>query len=209
MKKGDFIEIDYVGKTDGTVFDTTIKAEAEKAGLNPKNEYKPAIICLGEKQLLPGLDEFLIGKELGSYTVELPAGKAFGKKDTKLLKLIPRQKFKEAKIEPFSGLEVNIDNHYGIVRSVSGGRVTVDFNHPLAGKDLTYEVTVKRVVQDTQEQVNSILTLMGLPFQKTEMEKDTAVIHMEQPLPQPVAEQLTSHITKLTGAKVTFHISKQ
>jgi len=209
IEKGQFIELDYTGKLeDGTVFDTTSKAVAEKAGLNPKAQYKPAIICIGEAQLLPGLDEFLLSKGLGKHTCELPAEKAFGKKDAKLLKLIPLSKFKKAKIEPFPGLEVNIDNHYGIVRSVSGGRVTVDFNHPLAGKDLTYDLDAKRVVEDKAEQVAALLEMTGLHHHGVTMEgADHAVINVHNPLPQPVAESVNAMITRLTAVKtVSYHV---
>jgi FKBP-type peptidyl-prolyl cis-trans isomerase 2 len=177
IKKGDFIEVEYTGKTEGQVFDSTSEAVAKEAGLNPKATYKPAIICIGEGQLLKGLDEFLEGKELGKHTVTVPPEKAFGKKDAKLLKLIPASKFKAAKIQPFVGMEVNVDNHYGVVRSISGGRITVDFNHPLASKELTYEVEVKRMVEKPEEQVASLLDNIGVHHHGTTMEGEEARRH--------------------------------
>lgn len=210
LTTGDFIELDYSGKLrdDGTLFDTTIESVAKEAGLNPKAEYKPTIICLGHGQLLRGLDTFLEGKEPGKHTVKLSPEEAFGKKDPKLLKLIPLKKFKEAKIEPYPGLDVNIDNHYGVVRSVSGGRVTVDFNHPLAGKELTYELEVKRKVEAPEEQVAALLDLAGVHHHGVTMEDEgEAVIAVHQALPQQVAESLNEMITKLTGIEtVTYHV---
>jgi FKBP-type peptidyl-prolyl cis-trans isomerase 2 len=212
MKKGDFIEIDYTGKLaeDGRVFDTTLTSVATIAGLTDKAAYKPVIICLGEHHLLPGLDEFLEGKTSGRHTCSLPAEKAFGKKEAKLLKLIAAKKFKEAKIEPFVGLEVNIDGQYGVVRSVSGGRVSVDFNHPLAGRDLVYEVDVRRVVDKAEEQVAALLGIVGLHHHGVSMESPShAVVTVDAMLPQPVAEMITNMIRKLTDVgNVTFHVEK-
>ncbi len=213
IKKGDFVELDYTGKLadDNKVFDTTIASVATSAGLNPKAQYKPVIICVGEGQLLKGLDEYLEGKEMGTHSVAIPAEKAFGKKDAKMLKLIPSKKFKEAKIDPFVGLEVNIDNQYGIVRSVSGGRVTVDFNHPLASKDLVYEVEVKRQVTKADEQVAALLDMIGMHHHGTSMEGEKhVVVKVHEALPQQVAESLNKMITKLTDVEtVTYHVDKE
>ncbi len=212
LTKGQFIELDYTGRLeDGTVFDTTRKDVAEKAGLDPKAQYRPVIICLGQGQLLPGLDAFLEGKGLGTHACTLPAEQAFGRKDGKLLKLIPLQKFKQAKLEPFPGLEVNIDDHYGVVRSVSGGRVTVDFNHPLAGKDLSYELDAKRIVEQPEEQVAALLDMAGVHHHGVAMEAEGhAVIRTHAQLPQPVAESINAMITKLTTVRtVTYHVDKE
>lgn len=206
LTKGMFIELDYTGKSNGKVFDTTVESVAKEHGLNPKATYQPSIICLGEGHLLPGLDTFLEGKEQGRYIVKLAPEDGFGKKDAKLLKLIPRQKFKEAKIEPFIGLDLNIDGSYGIVRSISGGRITVDFNHPLAGRELEYELDVKRVVEDPAEQVGAVLDVVGMHHHGVTMESpEHAVVKVHQIPPQPVSEQLNSIITKLTKVKTVSY----
>ncbi|RME30873.1 peptidylprolyl isomerase [Candidatus Woesearchaeota archaeon] len=202
IEKGTFIELDYTGRLeDGTVFDTTKESVAKEAGLNPKATYKPTIICVGEGHLLKGLDEFLVGKEPGTYTVELEPEQAFGKKDAKLLKLVPLKKFTENKIKPFVGLEVNIDGSYGVVRSLSGGRVTVDFNHPLASRNLKYDLHVHRVVHSTQEQVAAILDVIGLHHHGVSVDGDTAVVKVHAELPEPVIDRLTKVVARLTKAK--------
>jgi FKBP-type peptidyl-prolyl cis-trans isomerase 2 len=210
IKKGDFVELDYTGKLtdDGRIFDTTRAADAATGGLDKHATYKPIVICLGEGQVLRGLDEFLEGKELGAYTCALSASQAFGKKDPKLLKLIAAKKFSEQKIQPFVGLEVNIDDHYGIVRSVSGGRVTVDFNHPLSGRDLAYDVELRRIVTQPHEQVAALLEMIGMHHHGVAMEGEGhVVIKLHSALPQPVAESINTMVTKLTAVKtVTYHV---
>ncbi len=208
IKNGDFIELDYTGKLadDGTVFDTTMEDVAREAGLDPKAQYRPAIICVGEGQLLRGLDEYLEGKALGKHTIGIPPEKGFGKKDTKLLKLIPKQKFKDGKLEPRVGLEVNVDNHYGVVRSVSGGRITVDFNHPLAGRDLVYEVDVKGVVTDTAKQIEALLDAAGVHHHGVNLENEKhAVVRMHNVPPQPVAEMLNKMIVRITKVETVSY----
>jgi len=163
IKKNDFIEIGYTGKLkeDGSVFDTTDEKTARENHLYREGaEYGPIIICVGEKHVLKGIDKFLIGKEPGNYTVGLKPEEAFGKKNPKLVQLIPARKFTEHNIKPVPGLSVNIDGVIGFVKAVSGGRVLVDFNHPLASKELVYDIAIKRVVTDKKEQVQSLLDLI-------------------------------------------------
>ena len=162
LKKGDFIEIDYVGKIkeENKIFDLTDEEVAKKNNIYDKNhKYKPIIICLGYHDIIKGLDEELINKDLGKYNIEINADKAFGKKTYELIKLVPNSVFNKEDIKPFPGLHVNIDGIIGIVRSVSGGRSLVDFNHPLAGKDLIYEIEIKRIVIDLSERLRSLLEL--------------------------------------------------
>ncbi len=160
-KKGDFVEIEFTGKLkeDNSVFDTTDAETAKKENFyNPKQSYGAKIVCLGQHQLIKGLDDFAIGKDIGKeYEIEIKPEDGFGKKDAKLMKLVPKDIFTREKINPIAGLPVNIDGMYGIIRTVTGGRVIVDFNHPLSGKDLSYKFKIKKIVTDTGEKVHSFL----------------------------------------------------
>jgi len=185
IKKGDFIQVDYTGKLtdEGTVFDTTLNDVALNNGLNPSAKYKPVIICVGDGYILQTLEESLIGKEVGKHTFNLPAEAAFGKKNAKLLKLIPIKVFKKQNIMPHVGLEVNIDNAFGIVRTVSGGRVIVDFNHPLSSKNVTYEVDVKKIVTDDKDKLDAILSISGVHYDSVTVKDGEAMIVLEQEVP--------------------------
>ncbi len=157
LKKSDFIEIEFTGKTrEGQVFDSNIKEELEK--INPdysKEQIKPFVYSLGQGMFLEGVDEFLIGKEPGKYNLELSPEKAFGKRNAEMVKRVPLKNFTENKINPVPGMSMNFDGKMGRILSVSGGRVLVDFNHPLSGKEVVYDVNVKRVVEDLDEKINS------------------------------------------------------
>ncbi|MBR9676477.1 peptidylprolyl isomerase [Candidatus Woesearchaeota archaeon] len=200
IKKGDFIELNYTGRTsdDGLVFDTTSQEVAKTSEAPTKRTtYEPIIVCVGEKQLIKGVDDSLIGKTLGkTYTIKLSAEEAFGKKDGKLLQLVSTSTFTKNQIKPFIGLEVNVDNMYGVIKSVTGGRTMVDFNHPLSGKDVEYEVTLlKKVVDDKQKIVSLITSLLNTPNPDVEVKEEKAIIKTE--IPTPAKEFLEKKIKEL------------
>jgi len=202
-KKGDFVEIEYTGivKDDNSVFDTTDADVAKKEGFyNPKHEYGPKIICLGEGQLLKGLDDFAIGKEVGKdYEVLISAEDGFGKKSAKLMKLIPTKIFTKENIKPVPGLPVNIDGMYGVIRTATGGRVIVDFNHPLAGKDLIYKFKIRRIISDDKEKLGSFLHL-ELNAEKnavSELKNGTAKVKLKRKMPSEIAKLIEKKVSEI------------
>ena len=194
IKKHDFVEIEYTARTkeDNAVFDTTNAEVAKKEGVhNKNNDYSPLVISLGENTILKALDEQLIGKETGEeHTFEISAENAFGRKDARLLQMIPLSKFRQQNIQPVPGLQLNIDGVFGIVKTVSGGRCYVDFNHPLSGRDLIYNVKVNRIVEDDREKLSSLLKL-HLPIKDAEVEikEGSAVIKSKSEIPKEAQEE--------------------
>lgn len=182
LQKKDFIEIEFTGrlKDTGEVFDSNIKEELEKIhqGHDHAIETKSLIYCLGEGMFLGGVDEHLIGKEIGSHIFGLSPEKAFGKRQRELVKMIPIKIFFQHKINPVQGAMLNFDGKHGKILSVSGGRVLVDFNHPLAGKDVIYEINVKRIIKDIDEKIkafNNFIFKQELKFSVAQ--KDKKVIY--------------------------------
>jgi len=207
IKLHDFIEIDYTGKlADGTVFDTTDEKVAKEHQLHsPKQKYRPALVCVGERQILPGLDVQLVDKELGKeYTVTLPPENAFGKRDIKRLKIMPMDMFRQHKVQPHPGLQVDVDGEMGLVTRVSGGRVIVNFNHPLAGKEVLYSYKVLRKVTDQKEKVSAFLSaLLRLPAEalKIEVKDNAATVTVPGELPAQISSVLGQKLMRLTGLK--------
>ncbi len=208
VKVNDFIELDYTGRLKETheVFDTTNTEEAQKAGVhNPHAHYKPVIICLGRGQLLKGLEQQLVGKEIGTHEFTLSQEQAFGRKDAKLLKLVPTKVFLRQGIRPMPGLQVNIDDGLGTIRTVTGGRTVVDFNHPLSGHEVEYTVTIKRIVTDKKEQVAAILDCeYHLHDADIFLSEKKAVITVKQLPPEPAMRHLSSVIQEATEIDATF-----
>ena len=163
VKEGDFIRLEYTGKVQetGNVFDTTDENVAEEAGIKLDNKSYGAIpIVVGGGHVLKGLDEALIGMEEGEEkTVEITPEEGFGLRDPKLLQLIPMGEFKKQGMKPEVGMAITSDGTTGIIRSVSGGRVRVDFNHELAGKNLEYNIKVIKEIEDDVDKVKSMIEL--------------------------------------------------
>lgn len=154
-KKNDFIEIEYLGTTNNQIFDTNIPSEAKK--INPEAEAKPLPACIGLGMVIPGLDKDLEDKESNTkYKVTIPQKLAYGSRDPKLVRLIPKKVFLEHQMNPVPGMTVAMDNSMAKIISVSGGRVLTDFNHPLAGKELTFEYTITKKLKDLDEKIKAL-----------------------------------------------------
>ncbi|MBI4149805.1 peptidylprolyl isomerase [Candidatus Woesearchaeota archaeon] len=203
VKKGDFVELEYTGmlKEAKVVFDTTRVEVAKKTGIhNPKSDYGPITICVGQQHVLPGLDEEIEGKEIGKeHTIDLSPEKAFGKKDARLIQMIPANKFAKDGVRPMPGLQVNVDGAIGMIKRAGGGRVLVDFNHPLAGQDVTYTFTITRLVSDDAVKLRALLQLQ---FKVKDWEITIAdgvakIASKALKLPQELAEPLTKHVHEL------------
>lgn len=214
IKKGDFIQVQYTGKLeDGTAFDTTSKKEAEKQGLdNTNSQFGPVIICIGENHLVKGLDDRMIGKKVGEvYNIDIPAEEGFGKKDAKLIQMIATNKFTKENIKPMPGLQVNVDGSMGVIKNVSGGRTLVDFNHPLAGQNLRYEIRIDKIVDDDAEKVKALLDLnIGLKKCDIEIKDSKAMITTDKDLgiPEEVVKALGEEISRLVPSVKEITISK-
>jgi FKBP-type peptidyl-prolyl cis-trans isomerase SlyD len=213
IKKHDFVEIEYTGKLkeENVVFDTTDEKIAKENNLQGQ-DYGPAVVCVGEEQLLKGIDKNLEGKDIGKeYDVEIKPEDAFGKKDAKLIQLIPTSKFKQQNIQPMPGMQVNIDNVIGTVKTVSGGRTLVDFNHPLAGKEILYKIKINKKVTDDKEKLSGYLKLsLGTKDFQTEIDNNDVKISLKKEIPKEVEERLSKKITELIpGIKqVEFAVTK-
>ena len=216
IKKEDFIEIEYTGKTkeENMVFDTTDQKVAKENELPTENaNFGPIIIRVGDNNVIQGLDLALEGKEIGkSYTVEIPPEKGFGKKDVKLIQLISTSKFLQQNIQPMPGLQVNMDGTLGVIKTVSGGRTLVDFNHPLASKELTYTVKINKLITDDKEKLTSFLKIqLNQKDIEADIKEGSANITLKQEMPKEITEVLNKKITEIIPSikKLNFITKKE
>lgn len=155
LKKGDFVEVEFTGKIkDGSIFDSNIKEDLEKAKI--KGSPKPFVFPLGERMFVKGVDNFLIGKDIGEHHVELKPEDAFGKRDPKLIQTIPMKLFQQQRLNPIPGSMFNFDGKLGKILTVSSGRVMVDFNNPIAGKNVEYKIKVNKKVDSMDEKIKAM-----------------------------------------------------
>jgi FKBP-type peptidyl-prolyl cis-trans isomerase 2 len=176
VKNGDFIKIDYTESVDDQVIAATDKDVATAEGIYDEEcQYGPRLVIVGAGQLTKGLEEELVGKEIGfSGRVEVPPEKAFGTHDPKKVETIPIAKFKEEK--PVVGMRVGSEGRYGTVTRVIGRKVSVDFNHPLADKTLVYDYKILESIDDRLEKLKNLLKTFARVDLEAKIEDDVAVI---------------------------------
>jgi peptidylprolyl isomerase len=132
-KDGDTVKVHYTGTLeDGTVFDTSLERD-------------PLEFTLGQGQLIPGFEQAVTGMKVGeSKTVNIPADQAYGPHRDELVLEMERSQFPED-IDPEVGQRLQMQQTDGgivivTVTDVSETTVTIDANHILAGKNLTFEI---------------------------------------------------------------------
>ncbi len=161
IQKSDFILVDYTGKVKetGDVFDTTSEEIAKEKKLYKEGEiYEPKLVVVGEGWVLKALDEALLTFKLKKKElVEIPPENAFGNRDPEKVKLVPLRRLAARGINPRLGAQIEYDKRLATVRTIGSGRVTLDFNPPLAGKTLVYDVTVKQKLKTAEEKISALI----------------------------------------------------
>lgn len=138
-KTGDTVKVHYTGKLDaGQVFDSSANRD-------------PLKFTLGEGQVIPGFEEPIVGMNPGdSKTVNIPAERAYGPHRDEMVVVVGREHFPED-IKPEIGDQLQMRHASGqpvvvTVTEIDGESVTLDANHPLAGKDLTFDIDLVEIV---------------------------------------------------------------
>ena len=146
VKQGDVVSVDYVGTFDnGTVFDTSIKEEAENAGLELRQSYGPLTFTVGAGEMIAGFDKAVVGMKVNeTKSIRLEPSEAYGEVDPRYFVSVP--------VERINGVETRIgmtvytkDGAQGTVTEIKDGNATVDFNSPMAGKPLNFRITIKEI----------------------------------------------------------------
>tara|TARA_B100001109_G_C18864141_1_gene475877 strand:+ start:5869 stop:6297 length:429 start_codon:yes stop_codon:yes gene_type:complete len=136
--KGNNVKVHYTGKlTDETVFDSS-------------REREPLEFTVGAGQMIQGFDEAVEGMEIGeSKQVTIPADKAYGPKSEEAMVSVNKSQLPEG-LEPQVGMQLEASQPDGrkqllVIAEVKGEEVVLDGNHPLAGKDLVFDIELMEV----------------------------------------------------------------
>lgn len=134
IKKGDKVRVHYTGKlADGSVFDSS-------------RERDPFEFTVGAGEVIPGFEEAVVDLEPGSKaTVFIPADKAYGAADDDLVFAVSREQVPDhIPLKPGTQLQLANDKTQMdvVITEVGPEEITLDANHPLAGKDLEFEIEV-------------------------------------------------------------------
>ena len=123
---------------------------------NSKDGGQPLAILFGHGNIIPGLEKAMEGHEAGdSFKVTVPAAEAYGEKREGLSQRIPKKHFGAQKLEP--GMQVVLQTNFGpravTIQKVGMSVVDVDLNHPMAGKDLDFDIDIVEVREATPEEL--------------------------------------------------------
>jgi len=206
MKQGDFVRINYTGRLEsGEIFDLTDEETAKKEKLyQPNIKYRPVPVIVGAGFLVPGLDKALLSMNTGERkAVDVKPEEGFGERKAELVRVVQKKEFSHQNVEPRPGMIVDFGGMKGRIQSVEAGRVRVDFNNPLAGKSLKYEIEVKEEVTDPTEQVKAILEFFGA--ENTDVSIRDKEVDIRLRLPDHLKERTSSLIIQYCGIeKVNF-----
>jgi peptidylprolyl isomerase len=143
VKAGDTISVHYTGTLeDGTVFDTS-------------KERDPLQFEVSSGMMIPGFDAAVIDMAVGEdKTVKIPAAEAYGEPRDEMIATFPRSSF-PAEITPEIGQQLALTTPSGqplnvIVTKIEGEDITLDGNHFLAGKDLTFQIEVVEILNSSE-----------------------------------------------------------
>ena len=138
-KNGDTVKINYTGKLeDGTIFDTS-------------SDREPIQFTIGTDQVIAGLEQAVIGMNTGeTKTSKIPADQAYGPHRNEMVIEVDRKEIPDnIKLEIDQHLQIPQENKRSIivrVTDISEEKVTLDANHPLAGRDLTFDIELIEIV---------------------------------------------------------------
>lgn len=149
-KIGDTVKVDYVGTLeDGSMFDTSIAAKAQEGGVfDEARPYEPLTVNLGKGEVIPWFENGIAGMKVGeTKKITLTADEAYGQPREELIQKVPADTFSGSDIIPEIGKTYNFGIAQGTIKEVNETEITIDFNHPLAGKTLIFELTVTDIVE--------------------------------------------------------------
>ncbi|MDR0913409.1 MAG: peptidylprolyl isomerase [Methanobrevibacter sp.] len=187
IENGDFVKIEFTGKVveTGEIFDTTSEEVAKESDIfDERKQYIPLPIIIGGGHLLDGLDNGIIGLNEGeSKIVTLSPEEGYGVRNKELLQIFTLKDFKKQGMNPYPGMQFQLDGHTGRVLTINGGRVRVDFNHPLAGKTLEFSVVVNKVLDNDEDKIKSLVQLHysypNLDIEKTKLSFEDKTVFIE------------------------------
>ncbi len=137
-KDGNTVKVHYTGKLDdGTIFDTSVERE-------------PLEFTIGAGQMIPGFEGAVRGMQVGQVkTVTIPAEEAYGPHNEDMVLVVERDKLPE-NLNPVVGQRLQMQQENGnmtvlVVIDFSDTTITLDANHPLAGKALTFEIELLEI----------------------------------------------------------------
>lgn|SRR3989338_2935466 len=147
-KKGDVVSVDYVGTLqNGTLFDTSMEAEAAKGGIALRDSYEPLSFTVGGGEMIAGFDNAVVGMKINeTKTITFQPAQAYGEMDKTRILAVPIANIQsDGRNVTIGGFVYTPSGARGIISGINGTDALIDFNHPLAGKTLIFTITVRSI----------------------------------------------------------------
>ena len=117
---------------------------------------EPLAILAGHGNIIPGLEKAMEGREAGdTFSADVPAAEAYGERRDNLTQRVPKKHFGDQRLVP--GMQVVLNTNFGpravTIHKVGMSVVDVDLNHPMAGRDLRFDIEVVEVREATAEEL--------------------------------------------------------
>jgi peptidylprolyl isomerase/FKBP-type peptidyl-prolyl cis-trans isomerase SlyD len=162
IQKGDFIRIAFILKVKETdqIIEVSNEKIAKKHGVfDEKYNYGPRLLVVGNTAMfLERVNEAVIGKDVGSkLKVTVPPEETFGQKDPSKIRILNQRELLAKDIQPQVGKKIKWGDQSGNIRSIKSGRVRVDFNHPLAGKEIVYNIEILEKITNFRKKIEALL----------------------------------------------------
>jgi len=137
-------------------FHYTVSEVGQEPLESSKEGGQPLAILVGHGNIIPGLEKAMDGREAGeSFSVDVPAAEAYGERREGLVQRVPKKHFGAQKLAP--GQQVVLNTNFGpravTVQKVGLSVVDVDLNHPMAGKDLHFDIEIVDVREAEQAEI--------------------------------------------------------
>jgi FKBP-type peptidyl-prolyl cis-trans isomerase SlyD len=136
-------------------FDYTLTDDTNQV-LDASGEQEPLVYLHGYGNIIPGLEKALEGKAPGdSFKIRVPSAEAYGVRDEELVYSLPRDRFEGGEVEEGMQFQARTSGGYRVVTvtKIEGENVTIDGNHPLADKDLNFDITVRDLREAGEEEI--------------------------------------------------------
>ncbi|KGM52545.1 peptidylprolyl isomerase [Lysobacter concretionis Ko07 = DSM 16239] len=132
-------------------------AEQGKESLETSEGREPLMILVGHGNIIPGLEKAMEGRQAGDkFSAEVSAAEAYGEVQPGMIQRVPKKYFKGSKLAP--GMQVVLQTKFGprpvTVQKVGMSVVDVDLNHPMAGKDLKFDIEIVDVREAQAEEID-------------------------------------------------------
>lgn len=150
VKDDSTVKVNYIGRLeDNQIFDTSIVEVAKENDIfNEQRDYAPLEVKMGQQQVIPGFENALKGMNVGEKkTVSIPPEEAYGQINQQNVVSVPNEQFVQNNIPMNEGTVIQTSQGIATIVGHNQGEntVTLDFNHPLAGKTLEFELEVVEI----------------------------------------------------------------